>query len=206
MTPDEAKQLLAHAAAFDNRQPSLAAALAWAAALEDVPLDTDALAAVAAYYGAPGEPTERRWLQPHHIRHYRSQARAARIDAAKPMYDGNPDETPEEAIGNLRALVDRAASGQLPPRTIAAALEPAPGTVAHRRLKAIEATGNAAVVRTLARRGVVNVLGVPCPHCAAPAGQSCVSGRRRQRKHADAHPSRLDAARRYAAGIGDEAS
>lgn len=205
MNPDEAKQLLAHAAAFDNRQPSLAAALAWAAALEDIPLDPDALAAVAAYYGAPGEPTERRWLQPHHIRHYRSQARHARIDAAKPMYDGHPDETPEEAIDNLRSLIDDAAAGRLPSRSVSRMLEANPEAIRGRKLLKLEAAYIGRPVQPR-RTDVANVLAVACPHCAAPAGQSCVSGRRRQRRHADAHPSRLDAARRHAAGIGDEAS
>jgi hypothetical protein len=203
VNPTEAGQLLAHAAAFDNRKPSTAAALAWAAALRDVPLDPDALNAVAAYYGAPGDPSERRWLQPHHIRHYRSQARAERIDAAKPMYDGNPNETPEEAVDNLRALIDDAASGRLPARSIGDALESSPQAIRGRKLLELEA---AYIGKPVAppRPGVVNVLAVPCPHCASPAGKTCVSGHRKKIRHADAHPSRLDAARRAAAGLPDD--
>lgn len=207
MNPIEAGQLLAHAAAFDNRKPSAGAALAWAAALHDVPLDPDALAAVAAYYGAPGDPTERRWLQPHHVRHYRAQTRSARIEAAKPVYDGDPDETPEEAVENLRALIDDAAAGRLPARSISSAFTPQLTAVQESRRKAIEATGVQLGREARPKpKDVVNVLAVPCPHCASPAGKSCVSGRRRQRRHADAHPSRLDAARRTAAGLPDDAA
>ena len=57
MNPTEAAELLGHAAAFDNRNPSAAAAVAWASALHDIPLDNDAKAAVAAYYTtAPQNP------------------------------------------------------------------------------------------------------------------------------------------------------
>jgi hypothetical protein len=203
VNPTEAGQLLAHAAAFDNRKPSAAAAIAWSVALKDVPLDQDAIEAIARYYGQPGDdPNERRWLQPHHVRHHRQQIRNERIDAAKPMYDGNPDETPEEAIDNLRSLIDDAATGRLPSRSVSRMLEAGPEAIRGRKLLELEAAYIGKPIPSR-RAGVVNVLGIPCPHCAAPAGQVCVSGRRKKIRHADAHPSRLDAARRYAAGLDD---
>lgn len=205
MNPTEAAQLLTHAAAFDNRKPSTGAALAWAAALKDVPLDADAIAAIARYYGQAGDdPNERRWLQPHHVRHHRQAIRNERVELVNPLYDGDPDETPEQAIENLRALLADAASGRLPTQPVRLALEPGytpaePGT----RMKAMVEAGAKAVALPSRRAGVVNVLGVVCPHCSAPVGSSCVSGRKRQRKHADAHPSRLDAARRQASELDD---
>lgn len=39
MTPTEASDLLTRCAAFDNRGASAAAAIAWASALKDVPLE-----------------------------------------------------------------------------------------------------------------------------------------------------------------------
>src|SRR6516225_2533903 len=122
MTPEEAGRLLAHAAAFDNRQPSPIAAKAWAAALDDIPLDQDAIDAITTYYSADGTPGERRWLMPFHIRHYRAIARKQRIDAANVVYDGDPDETGPEFTNNLRQLLRTAGDGQLGARTTRQAL------------------------------------------------------------------------------------
>lgn len=198
MNRAEAGKLLGRASMFDNRKPSAGAADAWAEALEDVPLDEDALSAVAAYYGAAGEPTERRWLQPHHVRHYRNLARSGRIRDANLVYDGQPEESGAESAENLRALVEAAGSGQVAPRPIRAALEPGKAKAISGRKKAmLEAVGQHVPSR---RAGVVNVLGVGCPHCQARPGQLCTSGTKRKRRHADAHPARLDHARRVAAG------
>ncbi|MFC7219293.1 hypothetical protein ACFQLX_14105 [Streptomyces polyrhachis] len=41
-------------------------------------------------------------------------------------------------------------------------------------------------------------LTAPCPYCAAPAGRPCTSGKGRPRR--DAHPNRVEASRRQAAG------
>ena len=59
MNPTEAAQVLAKAAAYDNRQATQAAALAWAEALDtDMPL-TDALRIVGEHYRE-----ERSWVMP----------------------------------------------------------------------------------------------------------------------------------------------
>ncbi|MFC1420795.1 zinc finger domain-containing protein [Streptacidiphilus cavernicola] len=203
MNPTEASQLLGRAAMFDNRKPSAGAAIAWAEALHDVPLDQDALAAVAAYYGAPGEPGERRWLQPHHVRHFRSLPRGERITAANLRYDGHPDETAEESVTNLRALITAAGDGRIAPRPLRA-LEPAEQAAITSRariaIEAVKAIGEEATQGLPSRReGVVNVLGVPCPICRMPVGKNCRS--RRSKHRGDVHPGRLEDARRIAAGL-----
>lgn len=50
------------------------------------------------------------------------------------------------------------------------------------------------------REGVVNVLAVACPICHARPGRPCASPRNPARRRADAHPARLEDARRVAAG------
>ncbi|MEU8473722.1 zinc finger domain-containing protein [Streptomyces hygroscopicus] len=199
MTPDEAVRLLAHAAAFDNRQPSRVAAQAWAAALRDIPLDQDTLDAVAAFYGtvtlddaAKFDPTKRRWLEPHHVRYHRQKIRNARLGEANVMYDGNPDETAIESITNRRALLSAAASGQFPAQAPAAALTSSEAVDAEGRGRAIL---NAVGRETLSRRPE---FAAPCPHCAAEVGRPCVNGRGQRRR--DAHPSRIVASRQARAG------
>lgn len=202
MTPAEAARLLLHAAAFDNRKPSTGAAAAWSAALPDMPLDGDTLNAVAAYYGAAGDPAERRWLQPHHVRHYRGLARVERITAANLRYDGQPGETGAESGVNLRKLITAAGDGKIPARPLHELTTGAQPAVTGRALLAIEAVKAAGEEAThplpSRRAGVVNVLGVPCPICLVPAARVCQSRRRKHR--ADVHPARLEDARRIAAG------
>ena len=120
MNPTEAAQLLAHAAAFDNRKPSAAASQAWSAALHDVPLDDDAYAAVARYYGVEDpQASGQRWMQPHHVRTHRKTLREARI-AATPL------PAPDAAMGEagyrraLREMVRRIGDGKMPFRAIEA--------------------------------------------------------------------------------------
>jgi hypothetical protein len=120
MNPTEAAQLLAHAAAFDNRKPSAAASKAWAAALHDVPLDEDALTAVARYYGVDDpQATGQRWIQPHHVRAHRKAIRRERIDAA-------PIPAPAGVVGEagyrqaLRGIIRRIGDGKMPFRAIEA--------------------------------------------------------------------------------------
>lgn len=62
MTPAEASIALGIAARIDNRQPSEAAALAWAEALPDITLEE------AAWAIAEHRRTSTEWLQPAHIR------------------------------------------------------------------------------------------------------------------------------------------
>lgn len=201
MTPEEAGQLLGYAAAFDNRKPSAAAAIAWAAALRDIPLDQDTIGAVARYYSLPAsdDPNDRRWLQPHHVKFHRKRIREPRYDAARPVYSGQPNETPVEATENLRALEEAAGSGRIPPRTIKQALAPgADTTVLTPRIKAMIAAVGQEVPDSEQPEIGVNTRSVRCPVCHAEPGKSCTS--RRKRHHADPHPARLEDARRAAEG------
>ncbi|MBQ1122608.1 hypothetical protein [Streptomyces sp. B15] len=119
MNEIEAGKLLARAAAFDNRQPSVAASAAWAEALHDVPADADAYAAVARYYGTPPEDGRRLWLEPHHVRTIRKKIRAERhgdtIAAYQPAY---PEETPIEFVERRRAQLAAIGDGRLAPTPV----------------------------------------------------------------------------------------
>lgn len=127
MNSTEANQLLAHASAFDNRNPSAAAGKAWAAALHDVPLDADTLAAVARYYGThdPDEPGKK-WLQPHHVRTHRTAIRTARLGPVGPGLSPEiPAADPDDVPAYLAALRDQ--HGQAAAGQPVAAIEPGPG-------------------------------------------------------------------------------
>lgn len=121
--------------------------------------------------------------------------RDARIAAANVVYDGDPDETSEESVARRRALIRAAGDGHTQPAPIG-------------RLRALEAAPRpkraAAMLDAVAdsnrppREGAVNVLGTPCPKCKARKGRVCTTNGRRR---ANAHPARLEAARRAAAGL-----
>lgn len=173
MNQQEAAELLGHAAAFDNRQPSLAAAVAWASALNDVPLDSDAKAAVAVYYTTPPQnPNERLWILPHHIRTLRAKIRSARL--ANFQYEPLGDETVGEYLARYRGQVQAIASGRTAPPTGQRALEGGP----HKDVvKALEGIGRTVsdtdeeqLADTVRRAGP---LGVECPTCHAAMGRPC---------------------------------
>ncbi|MGW5582834.1 zinc finger domain-containing protein [Streptomyces sp. NPDC003857] len=183
MNPTEAAELLGHAAAFDNRQPSAAAAMAWAAALHDVPLDNDAKAAVASYYTtAPQDPKERLWILPHHVRTLRSKLRSARLENFQ--YEPVGDETVPEYLARLRGQVQAIASGRVPAPTGMPALEGGPSKDFMRELEARGWQGNRTVpdsdneaaetelLETVRRSGP---LGIECPTCQAAIGKPCKS-------------------------------
>ena len=93
MNPTEAAKVLAKAAAYDNRQATQAAALAWAEALDrDMPVQ-DALRIVGEHYRE-----ERAWVMPADInRRWRSLGKA-RIEAAVRMgLPEPPDELADDA-------------------------------------------------------------------------------------------------------------
>lgn len=120
MNAIEANQLLAHAAAFDNRKQSDAAAQAWAAALHDIPLDADALAAVARFYGTDDpQATGQRWIQPHHVRTHRKAIRNERLAAM-------PTPAPHHALAEadyrkaLKNITRQIGDGKTPFRALAA--------------------------------------------------------------------------------------
>jgi len=181
MNETEAAQLLAHCSGFDNRQPSIAAAKSWAAALHDLPLDNDTRNAVAAYYTTPPQnPNERLWILPHHVRTLRSKIRSARLENFQ--YEPVGDETPEEFIARYRGQVQAIASGRGPAPVGRPALEGGPSKTFMRELEArgwegnrtVPATDDEAVqaelVDTVRRTGP---LGIECPTCRAAIGRPC---------------------------------
>ncbi|MFM9368089.1 hypothetical protein [Streptomyces sp. Da 82-17] len=121
MTPAEAAELLAHCAAFDRRTIGEADARAWSRALHDVPLDDDTRGAVAEHYAHTDQ-----WITVAQVRAIRARIRSGRIDAAHPVYDGQPGETGEQFVARRRAQVTAAAEGELPARTITQAIGAAP--------------------------------------------------------------------------------
>lgn len=181
MNPTEAAELLAHASSFDNRQPSLAAATAWASALHDVPLDADAKAAVAVYYTTPPQnPNERLWILPHHIRTLRAKIRSARL--INFQYEPIGDETVSEFMARLRGQTQAIASGRIAPPSGPLALEGGPPKKFVEELEARGWQGNrtvpdtdedtaaATLADTVRRTGP---LGIECPSCHAAIGRPC---------------------------------
>jgi hypothetical protein len=182
MNPKEAAQLLGHAAAFDNRKPSQAAAMAWAAALHDVPLDDDAKNAVAAYYTTPPkDPDAKLWILPHHVRTLRTKIRNARLENFQ--YEPLPDETTAEYLARYRGQVQAIASGRIAAPTGRLAIEGGPSKQFMAELEARGWEGNrtvpddgdeaaAELIDEVRRSGP---LGIACPACAAEVGFPCKS-------------------------------
>lgn len=174
MNPTEAAELLGHAAAFDNRNPSAAAAVAWAAALDDVPLDADAKAAVAVYYRtAPQNPTERLWILPHHIRTLRSKIRSARLENFQ--YEPVGDETVEEFMARYRGQVQAIASGRAAAPVGRLALSGGADDFV-KELTGRGWEGNRTVEPDADSADAVRrpgPLGVECPACHAAIGRPC---------------------------------
>lgn len=181
MNEKEAAVLLGHCAAFDNRKPSQAAAMAWAAALHDIPLDDDAKAAVAAYYTtAPQDPNAKLWILPHHVRTLRTNIRNARLENFQ--YEPIGDETVPQYLARLRGQVRAIASGHTPAASGRLALEGGPHPSFVRELEArgyevgqkIPDGDEQSLAATVRRSGP---LGVECPSCGAEIGFSCKTGR-----------------------------
>ncbi|AWT42600.1 MULTISPECIES: zinc finger domain-containing protein [Streptomyces] len=181
MNAEEAAALLAHCSGFDNRQPSLAAAKSWAAALHDVPFDEDARAAVASYYTTPPQnPNERLWILPHHVRTLRTKIRNARLENFQ--YEPVPDETVGEYLARLRGQVKAIASGNATAPTGRLALEGGPSKKFQAELEARgwevgrpvadtdEEAVQAELIDTVRRSGP---LGIECPTCHAAIGKPC---------------------------------
>lgn len=181
MNSTEAAELLGHCSSFDNRKPSLAAAVAWASALHDIPLDADAKAAVASYYTtAPKDPDAKLWIMPHHIRTLRAKLRSARL--VNFQYEPLPNETVDEFMARYRGQVQAIASGRRPAPVGRLALTGAPPKEFVRELAARGWEGNrtvpdsdeeavAAELLDTVRR--VGPLGVECPACGAAMGRPC---------------------------------
>jgi hypothetical protein len=177
MNPREAAELLGHCAMFDNRKPSQGAAVAWASALHDIPLDADAKAAVAVYYTtSPKDPSDRLWILPHHIRSLRSKIRSARLENFQ--YEPHPDETVGEFMARYRGQVQAIASGRVPAPAGRLALEggPAKGFVEELEARGwdvgrpVADSDDEAAADSVRRAGP---LGVECPACHAAIGRPC---------------------------------
>ncbi len=179
MNADEAATLLGHAAGFDNRQPSVAAAQAWAAALHDIPFDQDARDAVAAYYTTPPQnPNERLWILPHHVRTLRTKIRNQRLENFQ--YEPRPDETTAEYLARYRGQVKAIASGRVAAPSARPALTGAPtaGFMAELEARGWEGTRTipdddqpTTVLADSVRRA--GPLGITCPDCRAEIGFPC---------------------------------
>lgn len=181
MNQKEAAELLGHCSGFDNRKPSIVAAIAWAAALYDVPLDDDAKAAVAAYYTTPPkDPEAKLWILPHHVRTLRTKIRNQRLENFQ--YEPRPDETVPEYLARFRSQVQAIASGRIAGPNGRPMLEGGPSL---RFVEELEARGftvgrdvpdsdEESLVDTVRRSGP---LGVKCPGCAAEIGFPCNNGR-----------------------------
>lgn len=177
MNPREAAELLGHCAMFDNRKPSQGAAVAWASALHDIPLDADAKAAVAVYYTtSPKDPSDRLWILPHHIRSLRSKIRSARLENFQ--YEPHPDETVGEFMARYRGQVQAIASGRVAASAGRLALTggPAKGFVEELEARGWEVgrpvadSDEEATADGVRRAGP---LGVECPACRAAVGRPC---------------------------------
>lgn len=181
MNEFEAAELLGHCASFDNRKPSVAARVAWASALHDVPLDEDTRNAVAAYYSTPPkDPDARLWILPHHVRTLRSKIRSSRLENFQ--YQPIGDETVGEYLARYRGQVQAIASGRIAPPTGRLALEGGPSASFMRQLEDRGWQGNRSVpdsddeslADSVRRAGP---LGVECPACSAAIGHPCKTGR-----------------------------
>nr|BFD90685.1 hypothetical protein KitaXyl93_20450 [Kitasatospora sp. Xyl93] len=211
-----AAELLIHAAAFDNRKPSMAASTAWADALKDIPADADAHAAVARFYSKPsrdGDLDGTRWIQPHHVRALRKEIRAERTpEVDSIIYPALPGETGAQFVERRRQQIAAIADGRIEPEinrqlkggphpSVANALAGVGSMPDHVR-EALADTMPGRKAREEARlRGDDDALTVPCPWCRSAAGDPCKRRRsgtagkagtwfRRERPH----PGRIDAA------------
>lgn len=203
MTPQETVQLARYVKAlcpqqrFDEYTPN-----AWHDLLGPYHL-ADARQAVAAV------ASRQAFVAPSEIITEIRRIRAARIDAANFVYDGDPTESATESLTNRRELLRAAGDGQLGDRSTTQALptrrplelEAGPQGRLQAALNAIGANPPRQIP------GVANPLSVGCPKCRAKPGQPCTSGRpEKPRKHADPHPSRAELAQAKAAGLDEAAS
>ncbi|WP_438489511.1 zinc finger domain-containing protein [Streptomyces sp. S186] len=173
MNEYEAAELLGHCAAFDNRKPSKAAAIAWASALHDVPLDNDAKAAVAAYYSTPPkDPDQKLWILPHNVRTLRSKIRSQRLENFQ--YEPIANETTAEYLARYRGQVQAIASGRVTPPSGRLALTGGPHRDVAKELagvgRAVPDSDEESLLDTVRRAGP---LGVQCPACSAEIGRPC---------------------------------
>ena len=189
MTPSQVAELLTFCAAFDRRTIGKADVLAWHTVLGDID-HAEASDAVSAHYR-----DQTRWIMPADIRGAVRTVHRDRLERhteAHPPAGDTGDHAYQAALLAERTAV---ASGQTRPHSVPA-LPPGTSDQPTGRARAILAAVGDRIPTT--REGVVNVLGVPCPRCYATPGRTCTTAGKRR---ADAHPGRLEDARRSAAGL-----
>lgn len=182
MTPDEAQQLLAACAAFDNRQPSVVAKRAWARALAKVPFDDDCIEAVARYYATPAKDGARLWIQPADVIKNRAIVRGERLETF--VYEPPAGQLNDpDYIKRLRDQQYAVGSGTVPAPAHAPALTGGPHKSVADHLAGIgrNVPDDVAAVR---RPGP---LGIECPKCSAPIGRPCRTPGGKERS---IHPAR----------------
>lgn len=195
MNLDETYQLLDRISLVDDRivraDPAEAAGQAdmWTVILADIPLAFAAHAVLEHYKQSPFalRPSDiaERWRKYVHDR-------LERHTESEPPAGDTGDDTYAAALFAERRAV---ALGQMEPRPVThRAVEGAVERPTGRARAILAAVGDR--IPTV-REGVVNVLGVACPRCHAAPGRSCTTAGKRR---ADAHPARLEDARRAAAG------
>ncbi|WP_167519158.1 zinc finger domain-containing protein [Streptomyces chryseus] len=207
MDSGDAAELLGYCAAFDNRTVGEVDARGWAAALYDIPLDNDARAAVARYYGTPPErPGERLWIQPHHVKSGWYAIRKERLGETLPAYVPPADglETGAEFIARRRAQIDAVATGHMPARPVGALTGgPARNVIEELAARGFAGAGSPRGLAPVGQRVTGDdaepavaldqvrrpgPLGVACPSCKAAIGHRCRTSRGREMNVA--HPAR----------------
>lgn len=170
MTPDEAQQLLAACAAFDNRQPSQIAKRAWGRALAKIPLDDDCFEAIARYYATPAKDGARLWIQPADVIAHRLAVRKERLENF--VYEPPAGLDDPDFIKRLRAQQYAVGSGTIPAPSRAPALTGGPVKEVGEFLKGVgrEVPDEDPEVAAVRRPGP---LGIECPKCSAPIGRPC---------------------------------
>lgn len=196
ITFEDASTLLGLAAARDQRTVGRADVLAWHADLTAAGLTrTDAENALTVFYQemASRQPKDRYRVTAVDLIDIAKRARRERV--ANLRYDGDPDETPEQYLTNLRARTTALADGRIGPDTGLRALNP--GSPDPRLMRELETVGHDVPGDDPAstRRPVrVGPLTVPCPACLAPLGRHCRSnGRVRTVPHAARRRAARDA-------------
>lgn len=194
ITFEDASTLLGLAAARDQRTVGRADVLAWHADLSAAGLTrADAETALTVFYQemANRQPKDRYRVTAVDLIDIAKRARRERV--ANLRYDGDPNETPEQYLTQLRARTAALADGRIGPDTGLRAL--GPGTPDPQLLRELATVGHDVPDddTTSSRRPVrVGPLTVACPACSAPLGKHCRSN---SHPRTVAHAARRRAAR-----------
>lgn len=197
ITYEDVSTILGLAAARDQRTVGRADIAAWHADLNAASLTlNDATQALDVFYQemASRRPEDRYRATPVDLIDVAKRARRDRV--ANLRYDGNPDETPQQYLANLRARTKALGDGHIDADTGLRAL--GPGSPDPQLMRALTAVGHGlpADGETTTRRPTrVGPLTIACPTCQAPLGKHCRSnGSNRTIPHATRRRAARDAA------------